>query len=579
MSRSLPQVWRRAAFLGSIWASIEIIIGSFLHSVRFPVSGAVLASVGVCILVAGARLWTDRGLVWRAGVICALMKSISPGGVILGPMAGILAESAILEIAIRLFGRHSVGFIAGGALAGTVPLLQKIFSLLVIYGIDAARLYVALYEFAAQSLGITRVRAVDLVGFLLLLYVALGTSGALLGASVARRTLRFQPEVPEPGASPAGFDLGDHGPAPRYSIPLLVAHGVALPAGILALTLLALPLAAVLVIAYAAAAFLRYRPVARRFASPRLWIELTLVSALAGLMLGGVTGTEHEGVWGGLLVGLQMALRASLAIVAFSCLSIELRNPVILSWFLRRGLGNLPEALRVAFAALPLFARSLGKEQRFLRRPLDSIAHSLALATSMLAPHEASAPAQMPVILLTGEKGSGKTTFLSSLVALLREHGRQAGGILAPAVLAEERQTGYDLLDLSKGTLRPFCRAGIAPTGMSVGPYHVYPDAVQAGITVLERDARARVDLLCIDEVGPLELAGGGWAPVLERLLPHPPVPVLLTVRPSLRERIIERWGCSAAEVWDITALTPGAARDRLSAMADALLSRAASLS
>ncbi|MBP1599578.1 MAG: hypothetical protein H6Q05_4955, partial [Acidobacteria bacterium] len=81
--------------LGSLWAANEIVLGSFLHNVGVPFTGTILACIGVAVLVAGLRLWDDPGVVWRAGVICSLMKSISPSSVILGPMVGILAEAGL----------------------------------------------------------------------------------------------------------------------------------------------------------------------------------------------------------------------------------------------------------------------------------------------------------------------------------------------------------------------------------------------------------------------------------------------------------------------------------------------------
>ncbi|RPH94809.1 hypothetical protein EHM69_06280, partial [candidate division KSB1 bacterium] len=105
----LNLVWLHAAVLGSVWASIEIIVGSFLHNLRVPFTGTTLTAVGVCLLVAGQYFWPDRGIIWRAGVICALMKSVSPSAVLLGPMIGILTESLMLQLAVGILGRNPLG--------------------------------------------------------------------------------------------------------------------------------------------------------------------------------------------------------------------------------------------------------------------------------------------------------------------------------------------------------------------------------------------------------------------------------------------------------------------------------------
>jgi len=84
-SIGLSDKWKKAAIIGGLWASIEIVIGSFLHNMRIPFAGTILAVQGIIILLAFTSFWQQRGIIIRAGIITALMKSISPSAVILGP--------------------------------------------------------------------------------------------------------------------------------------------------------------------------------------------------------------------------------------------------------------------------------------------------------------------------------------------------------------------------------------------------------------------------------------------------------------------------------------------------------------
>jgi hypothetical protein len=113
----VPAVWSRAAVYGSLWAASEIVVGSFLHNLRIPFAGSLLAAFGVLVMTAGHRACPERGLIWRSALICALMKSISPSAVILGPMIGIAMEGALLEACVRLSGGRAAGYVVGGALA------------------------------------------------------------------------------------------------------------------------------------------------------------------------------------------------------------------------------------------------------------------------------------------------------------------------------------------------------------------------------------------------------------------------------------------------------------------------------
>ena len=149
--KTLDPVWLKASAVGSIWASLEIIIGSFLHNINVPFSGTLLSVMSVWLLVAFMQVWNDKGIIWRAGLICALMKSISPSAVIIGPMTGIIMEAFLIEFALRLLGRNLVGYITGGALAVMSSLLHKVATLLILYGFDLVRIADSFYRFAVNQ--------------------------------------------------------------------------------------------------------------------------------------------------------------------------------------------------------------------------------------------------------------------------------------------------------------------------------------------------------------------------------------------------------------------------------------------
>jgi hypothetical protein len=155
------RVWQRAAVYGSLWAAVEIVVGSFLHNLRIPFAGTILSAFGVTVMTAGHRAFPQRGLIWRAALICALMKSISPSVIILGPMISIAMEGVLLETSVRLFGGHAVGYFIGGALAVSWSLAQRILNAVITFGPDVVRLYVETYDFASRSLGVSRFGSVN----------------------------------------------------------------------------------------------------------------------------------------------------------------------------------------------------------------------------------------------------------------------------------------------------------------------------------------------------------------------------------------------------------------------------------
>ncbi|NJK96017.1 MAG: hypothetical protein HC905_14875 [Bacteroidales bacterium] len=119
------EVWMKASVAGSLWAAFEIVIGSFLHNLHFPFTGMVMASIGVILLTSFSVMWKMKGIFWRAALVCALMKSISPSAVILGPMAGIMLEGLLMQLFVSVLGRNMIGYILGGIFALFSLLIHK----------------------------------------------------------------------------------------------------------------------------------------------------------------------------------------------------------------------------------------------------------------------------------------------------------------------------------------------------------------------------------------------------------------------------------------------------------------------
>lgn len=546
--------------LGSSWAAVEIVLGSFLHNIRFPLTGTILACIGIVLLVAGGRLWPERGLFWRAGVICALMKSISPSAVIVGPMIGILSEALALEIAVRTLGMNPVGFAVGGALAALFPLLQKVTTLLITYGSDIASLYIRLVEFVSEKLTIPSLGPAELLAAFSVINLALGLAAVATGLSVGRRVA----SVPRNQAAKNGIDtpfaLPGVDPRQSFSLVLLIMHAAALVLGFLAIRLFPFWASLAYVVSYVMLALGLYPAVLKKLNRPRLWLEFAMISLLAGFLLGEVSRGESGLHWSGLLTGAEMTLRASLVIVGFSCIGIELRNPTIVGWLLRRGLGQLSAALEVAFEALPQMISALGDQRRFFRSPVQALARTIAAGaewTSSIAQATHAAP---PLILITGEPSTGKTTFLAGLIEELKSQSFSVGGILAPGLWVGGERSGFDVLDVRTGKSLPLCRRGSGRSTITAGPFVFDRGGLDFGAQAIEQALNEFVQVLCIDEIGPLELEGRGWSASLRSACARSRGVVVLVVRSRLVRDVQEAFGIHPLTHWD-------AATDRRAAL------------
>ncbi len=425
--------WQRAALLGSLWAANEIVLGSFLHNVGFPFTGTLLASIGVSLMVTGARLWDDRGVIWRAGLVCALMKSISPSAVILNPMIGIMAEAWLLWLILTVFGRNPVACLVGGWLATMIPLMQQMVNVIIAYGPDAARIYSVIYHLVASWFGMQTVTPLHAI---LIVTVASGVPGVLaagVGIAVARRVISLPPPERQPTTSDMLPTLDRLAPGQHFSVVFLFWHVIILVAVLLLLAEVTSLVQLLLVAAYVLMVFVRYPTLRRKFARPQMWLQFAVVTTLAGFVFGmlGPMGSW----WKGLLSGLQMTIRALFVITAFSGISVELRNPRLVNWFLRRGLGALGGALDSAFRSLPTMVSTLGAHLNTFRTPVRTFSRMFAVVLRELNERNRAAQGGPRVFILTGAQGSGKTTMIEKVLPLVRQRGRTVAGIRAPVVL------------------------------------------------------------------------------------------------------------------------------------------------
>ena len=147
------------------------------------------------------------------------------------------------------------------------------------------------------------------------------------------------------------------------------------------------------------------------------------------------------------------------------------------------------------------------------------------------------------VVLLTGPKGTGKTIACRRFVQKARELEMRVGGILAPARYnAGASKVGIDIVDVLTG--EGWALATIEPEidRRTVGQYRFDAEAMAWALKRVMLALDMFLDVVIIDEIGPLEMRkGGGFAPALECLLSAKARSAILLVRPDLLACLQER--------------------------------------
>ncbi len=556
--KPLHSIWLKASVVGSIWASIEIILGSFLHNMRLPMSGMFLSFIAVWLLIAFLQIWKENGLIWRAGLICALMKSISPSAIIFGPMIGILSEALLLELLIFLFGKNLIAYSLGGAFAVLSTLMQKLLNFLVLYGFDFIKILEGLYKFAVKQINIEQLSPVWLVAVVTGIYILTGISGAIIGyimGSRYRKKNNTNLDIQEISLQ-SDKVLFSQSKGQNYSLILMIVNIISV---ILILILINSELNVITVLAfvtYLIFCIFAYRNSMRRFRKVSFWASFLIITFTASFLWSGFSeGTIFS--YDGLMVGLKMNARAIIMILGFAAISVELRNPVIKSLLYHQGFASLYQSMNLAFSALPFLISDSSAVSNRKKIPGISFRKLFGQAETLLTLFEKDHLRRPQIIMITGEVHEGKTTFAHSVINLLLKEKIKVSGFLAIAINENGERKGFNLYDIEKGESSNLCTVVKTENGVQTGKYYFNEEAIKKGSAILDPGNLSGTQLVVIDEIGPLELKGQGWSNAIDNLTRNMTTPQLWIVRNGIIEKITRRWNTGNIYVFNISGTRP----------------------
>ncbi len=172
---------------GALWGAVETTLGSVLHTLNVPFSGAVLTGIGITIALIG-RLFVPRtGSVLFIGLVTACLKMLSLGGIVLTPMIGIMAESLLAEAALTAFGRpRRLSFMLAGALATLWTLLHPFLTQGILAGTGILIIYERTLTNGARALGLDPSVVLLVLAALVGLHLAIGGAAGLLAWDAGR---------------------------------------------------------------------------------------------------------------------------------------------------------------------------------------------------------------------------------------------------------------------------------------------------------------------------------------------------------------------------------------------------------
>ncbi|HBH84431.1 MAG: hypothetical protein A2X05_14210 [Bacteroidetes bacterium GWE2_41_25] len=553
MEHRISEKWIKASIAGTIWAASEIVLGSFLHNLKVPFSGNILTAIGIVILISISYTWTEKGLFWRAGLICALMKTMSPSAVIFGPMIAIFTEAFLLELSVRLLGRTVAGFAIGSMLAMSWNLVQKILNYIIFYGSNIIGVYTDLLNLARKQLSIETDIVWIPVIILLVLYALFGLLAAVTGIRVGRKMLR-QPvrDLHVKINKPSGEVPRNTGKEFNYSITwLLINVGLIICSFILLsrTTWVVWSLAITgIVIIWA----VRYKRALRQLSKPGFWILFVFITLVTAFVFTEAQPGENS-LLKGLLTGIQMNFRAAMIIVGFAVTGTELYNPVIRSFFLKTSFKNLPLALELSAESLPLFIANIPDFKSLVKNPVSIFYQVISHADMRLNEIKGRVVPGQKVFIVTGSIRGGKTTFVKMLIEFLNINNIKAGGILSERIMDGSVTTGYDLVNIVTGKKKEFLRQDRECRGGKIGKFNICEKGLVEGKKIINSLINNENKLVIIDEVGLLEIQNNGWSDCINALLGKPSNHILLTVRDIYVAEVIKKWNLREPVIFNIS--------------------------
>lgn len=192
-SRSSHQLWAQAAVFGGLWGGVEITLGGFLHTLRVPLCGVLMAALQAGYMVAVRVACGRRGVIVAMAAVAALVRGLAPVGAFFTPMIGIFSEGLIMELAFLLLPGVWAPALVGGAVCPLLSVAQFVIYGFLFFGLQMVQLYDAVYQGAEKVLGASWASFSLAVPLLIM-----AGCGALCGAWGVRLGKMTRERVPNP---------------------------------------------------------------------------------------------------------------------------------------------------------------------------------------------------------------------------------------------------------------------------------------------------------------------------------------------------------------------------------------------
>jgi len=169
------------AVFGTLWGISEITLGTALKTLNIPLSGVLLSAIGLMIALIGRIFIPKKGSTLFIGIIATLLKLFSLGGVVIGPMIGIISEAIVAEVVLSLTGKPRQGtMILAGSLGVLWVLVQPFVTNPLLFGRAVFVVWEKLILNGSQLLGLGNKAVFLILGIMICIHLAIGVIAGIV---------------------------------------------------------------------------------------------------------------------------------------------------------------------------------------------------------------------------------------------------------------------------------------------------------------------------------------------------------------------------------------------------------------
>ncbi len=536
--------WLKAAVIGSIWASFEVIFGTFLHNMRLPFAGTFLTFFSLVLLISFSSKWNDKYLFVKAGLICALMRSMLPTSIMMGPLIGIMTEAIIFQLVINLLGRNYFSFVLAGVLSMLSAVIHKVISILIIYGFDIVKILENMYFVFLKSTKL-ELPPNQLLIIILFIYLLLGIASAIIGVKVQKELADekkyFGKHIElEDIKKIKVFETNKF----HFNKSLIFVMFAILLLELVLLERYSFHNSLIVIVPFMIFSIYRYGNSLRRLSKPIFWMQLIIIVLFSTFFW----SNRLEG----LIIGLKMITRAILVVTVFTSISVELKNPVVKALMFRKGFSGLYSTIGLATNAVPFLMNNIVTSKTTFTSPIKVLKKAIILSDRLLQSFKEHLKENKKIMVITGSIKSGKTTFLIKyLKSLKKENNMIIGGVIAHGIDKNGERLGFEIENIATGERELFCNRIEEEGDIHFGRFYFKKKGIDFGEQALN-NAINNSNLLVIDEIGPLELNKKVWYDVIQKAIATENLNMVWVVRKKILNRVLNTWGQINIEVINV---------------------------